>query len=101
MLFTIGSERWLHPVIIIKGEAVYPIAQGFVRKDYASLSRKKSEFYSIVLNKKKKRKLQLELDKICKKIRSDTDTSLGKDSVIYFPSQINQEFETYIRENWK
>ena len=96
-----GSEKWIHPVIIVKGDVTFPVSKGFVKKDYASLSRQNAEFYSIVVDENKKIELEKELNKICDKIKLGANISLGKDSVIYFPSQINPEFEAYIGGEFK
>lgn len=93
-----GPDKWVHPVIIVKGYVKAPIVPGFVKKDYVSLSRKKAEFYAIVIDEKKKRILKKQIDKICEEIKLDAKTSLGKDSVIYLPSQINPELDQYIKE---
>lgn len=97
----IGPKKWMDPVIIVKGNASFPVAPGFVSKDYMSLGRENEEFYSIVVDKRKKRILKKKIDKICEKIRFEAKTSLGENSIVYVPSQINSEFERYIKRNQK
>lgn len=92
-----GPERWLHPALIVKGSAPVPVVPGFVAKDYASLSRPNGEFYSIVADEQRKQRLRKRLEKICQELRGTTAVSQG--SVLWFPSQINPELETYINEN--
>ena len=94
-----GPERWLHPVIIVKSEAQIPITSGFIAKDYASLSRTNAEFYSILLDETRKQRLLKRLESICHTLQGSGEAQLSRDSVLWFPSQINPEFNAYLNEN--
>ncbi len=94
-----GPSQWRHPAIIVKGNAPVPIAPGFVAKDYASISRTQAEFYSLVADELRKQRLLKRLEAICQQLQSSTQAQLVQDAVLWFPSQINPELNTYINEN--
>lgn len=94
-----GPSRWLDLAIIIKDNGLLKNIDRYVRKDYASIKMRHSEFYSIIHDAKTKRYLRTYVSKICNNLRDKKGITISQGSLLIVESQINKDLNDYIAKN--
>jgi len=92
-----GPSPWLDPAIIIKDKGIIQSIYGYVRKDYASLVKKGSEFYS-VLPKRGRKAILRHINDLCWNIKG-SKLKIKEDSLLISKAFINSELNEYIKRN--
>ncbi len=94
-----GPHPWIDFAIIVKDDGSIKTLKDFVRKDYASIRKGNSEFYSVLPNDKSKNYLNDYVAKICKTIKDRKGIKIHCGSLLISKSFINKEFSRYIEVN--
>lgn len=90
-----GKEAWIDPVIIIRTKKPIKKLDSFLSKHYVSITRKNEEFYSILTDIERVKALEKYLNALCTKNRI---SELRRSDIIFYPSQINKEFNNYLSD---
>lgn len=93
-----GPSPWIDPAIIIKDDGLMEKLKGYVRRDYASVIKGHSEFYSVLPKKGRKRYVHNHIRKLCKNIK-DAKLEIREDSLLISEAFINRELNRYIQRN--
>jgi len=93
-----SHKRWIDPVIIIKSEQPLRKIETFVDKNFVSIEREEEAFYSVLSNRDRAIILERYLDKICNEIKIG---NLTRSDIVFYPSQVNQEFHNYLLTKMK